>query len=71
MDNNNIRKCQLCKSFVRIKITSTNPLTIEEYGIVTTQFGGHFCGSNCALNYVLQIKKKKKAQIRKLKVECV
>ena len=69
MDNyNNIRKCQLCKRFVRIRITCNNPLTIEEYGVVTTQFGGHFCGSNCALEYVLEIKNKKKANIKKLKV---
>jgi len=68
MDNINIKKCDLCKGFVRVKITCTNPLTIENYGIVTTQFGGHFCGSNCALNYVLRIKQKRKANIKKLKV---
>tara|TARA_Y100000816_G_C25857211_1_gene447660 strand:+ start:230 stop:439 length:210 start_codon:yes stop_codon:yes gene_type:complete len=67
----NITKCDLCKGFVRVRITCTNPLRIENYGIVTTQFGGNFCGSNCALKYILQIKKKKKAQIKKLKVECV
>ena len=51
-------KCDHCKGFVRVRITCTNPLTIENYGIVTTEFGGNFCGSGCAIIF-LQSKKKK------------
>ena len=65
--NNNIMKCDNCKGFVRVRITCTNPLTIENYGIVTTEFGGNFCGSGCALTF-LKSKKKKVGVLKKIKV---
>ena len=55
--DNTITRCDLCKGFMRIRINSTNPLTIENYGIVTTQFGGKFCSSGCALTFILKTKK--------------
>lgn len=62
--DNTITRCDLCKGFMRIRITSTNPLTIEDYGIVTTQFGGKFCSSGCALTFILKTKNTKKAIIK-------
>jgi hypothetical protein len=65
--NADIKTCDQCKRFVRIRITCTNPLTIENYGIVTTQFGGKFCSSGCALVF-LRSKKKKVGVLKKIKV---
>ena len=62
--DNTITKCDLCKGVVRVRITLTKPLIIENYGIVTTQFGGKFCSSGCALKFILKTKKKKKAIIK-------
>ena len=64
MNNNNITKCDLCKGFMRIRIISRKPLIIEDYGIVTTNYGGKFCSSGCALNFVLKKQNKKKAVIK-------
>ncbi len=60
--NNNIMKCDRCKGFVRVRITCKNPLTIENYGIVTTEFGGKFCGSGCAIIFLKSKKKKVKCK---------
>ena len=57
-----IKTCDQCKRCVRIRITSTNPLTIENYGIVTTELGGNFCGSGCALTFLKSKKKKVKCK---------
>ena len=54
-----IQTCDQCKRCVRIRITSTNPLIIENYGIVTTDLGGKFCGSGCALSFLRKNNKNK------------
>ena len=64
--DSNITRCDQCNGFVRIRITCTKPLQIENYGIVTTYLGGKFCGSGCALSY-LKINNKKKGVITKIK----
>lgn len=57
--DSNITRCEQCNGFVRIRITCTEPLMIENYGVVTTNLGGKFCSSGCALSFLRENNKNK------------
>jgi|UniRef100_A0A6C0AKR2 hypothetical protein len=48
-------KCTQCNGHLRVRINPNG--TIETYGNDTTQYGGTFCSSSCAIYYIQKQKK--------------